>query len=116
MGMGTSDTGIWSYTAGDEWAPGELVGYQVEASDGPVGTVDEASADADDGYVVVDARRWLLGAKVLIPADILTRADSRHRTVHVERTKAEIRDAPEFDAETYRDPAYREALDRYHRS
>ena len=115
MVMDTSGTGTWSYAAGDEWAPGELVGYQVEASDGPVGTVDEASSDADDGYVVVDARRWLLGTKVLIPAGMLTRADSRHRTVHVERTKAEIRDAPEFDAETCRDPAYRDALDRYYR-
>jgi len=110
-----TDTGIWSYAAGDEWAPERLVGYQVEATDGTVGTVDEASSDADDGYIVVDARRWIFGGKVLIPAGLLTRADSVHRTVHVERTKAEIRDAPDFDPATYQDPAYREALDRYYR-
>jgi hypothetical protein len=106
------DTGTWSYAAGEEWAPGDLVGYQVEALDGPLGTVDESSAETDDGFVVVGTRRWNVGRKVLIPARLLTRADSHHRTVHVDRTKREVRKAPRSDPATNRDRTQVEALRR----
>ena len=112
--MGTSDTDIWSYAAGDEWAPGELVGYQVEALDGPLGTVDESTAEADDGYVVVGTRRWHIGRRVLIPAGLLRRADGHHRTVHVDRTKREIRNAPRSAPGTLPDRAHLETLRRYY--
>ena len=114
MGTGTSDTDICSYAAGDEWAPGELVGYQVEALDGSLGTVDESSADADDGYVVVGMRRWNVGRNVVIPTDLLRRADAHHRTVHVDRTRREIRKAPRPDPGTSPDRAQLEALRRYY--
>jgi hypothetical protein len=112
--MGTNDTGIWSYAAGDEWAPGELVGYQVEALDGSLGTVDESSVRTSDGYVVVGTRRWNVGRKVLIPAGLLRRADAHHRTVHVDRTRREIRKAPRWSPGTYPDRAHLEALRRYY--
>ena len=73
------------------------MGYQVEALDGAMGSVDQASTGAADGYLVVGTGRWSLGRKVLIPAGQLTRADSRHRTVHVDLTKREIRRSPRYD-------------------
>ena len=112
--MGTSDTGIWSYAAGDEWAPGDVVGFHVVALDGPLGTVDESSTEADDGYVVVGTRRWNIGRKVLIPAGLLRRADAHHQTVHVDRTKREIRKAPRPDLRTRPDRADLEAVRRYY--
>ena len=108
-----SGTGVWSYAAGEEWAPARLVGYQVEALDGPAGTVDESSTEAHEGCLVVSTRWWQLGRDVLVPAGLLTRADAHHRTVHVDLTRREIRKAPRFDPATCLDRACLDALRRY---
>jgi hypothetical protein len=42
------------------------------------------------------------------------RVDRGDRTVHVYRSKDEIKNAPKFDRDTYRDPAYRDQLGEYY--
>ncbi|MGC4857206.1 PRC-barrel domain containing protein [Micromonospora sp. DT4] len=93
--------------------PVDLVGYHVQARDGRIGTIDEASDEADAGHLVVDTGPWILGQKVLLPAGTVERVDHLDRVVHVDRTRQEIKDAPPFDPGST-DPAYRDRVGRYY--
>ncbi|MDG4761461.1 PRC-barrel domain-containing protein [Micromonospora sp. WMMD710] len=93
--------------------PLDLVGYHVEATDGRIGTIDEASDETDAGHLVVDTGPWILGRKVLLPAGTVFRVDHQERVVHVDCTRQEIKDAPPFDREAV-DPEYRERVGRYY--
>ena len=91
--------GIWTYrdeTIGDS----NLAGYSVEAVDGGIGKVDEATYDVGSSYLVVDTGPWIFGKKVLLPAGVVDRIDTLSETVFVNRSKDEIKGAPEFDFET----------------
>jgi hypothetical protein len=88
----------------------DLVGYGVEATDGSIGKVDEATHEAGTSYVVVDTGPWIFGRKVLLPAGTIVHVDHEERVVHVDRTKDAINDAPEFDEQADRDRDY---LNRY---
>jgi hypothetical protein len=67
-------------------------------------------------------RRWrpcrtrIFGQKVLLPAGVIRDIDFDTETVLVDRSKDEIRNAPEFDEAGYREPAYRERLGGYYGS
>jgi hypothetical protein len=91
-----------------------LVGYKVEAIDGSIGSIDEATNEVGASYVVIDTGPWIFGKKVMLPAGIIDRVDSANETVFVNRTKDEIKDAPEFDESRYRDEQYREELGGYY--
>jgi hypothetical protein len=92
----------------------DLTGYDAEALDGDVGTVDETSLEVGAGYVVIDTGRWIFGKKVVIPAGLVERVDRDDETVFIARTKDEIESAPEFDEDQYRDAGYREKLAAYY--
>ena len=96
--------------AADEGGPGfslDLTGYAVEAVDGEIGQVDQAG----DTDLVVDTGPWIFGRKVLLPAGVVERVDHQARTVHVDRTRDQVREAPEY-AEA---PDYRDRLAHYYR-
>lgn len=103
---------LWTYPEG--FGRVDVTGYDVEAVDGDIGTVDETSLDVDAGYLVVDTGRWIFGKKVLIPAGLIERVDRDEETVYLARAKDEIERAPEFDQEQSTDPAYREQLSAYY--
>src|SRR6266487_4640530 len=105
--MATTD--IWGYRE-QTWTEGDLVGFDVEALDGGIGKIDEASYDVGAGYIVVDTGPWIFGKKVMLPAGVIDRVDSDDKKVFVNRTKDQINDAPEFDKDSYRDDAYRSNL------
>jgi hypothetical protein len=95
-------TAIWDYNesfAHDE----DLVGYSVEATDGSIGKIDEATYDAGSSYIVVDTGPWIFGKKVLLPAGVITLVDREEEVVAVARTKDEIKGAPDFDPDERRD-------------
>ncbi|MBD0291736.1 MAG: PRC-barrel domain containing protein, partial [Thermoleophilia bacterium] len=46
----------------------DVVGFSVEATDGGIGKVDEATYDVGQSYLVVDTGPWIFGKKVLLPA------------------------------------------------
>ena len=53
-----------------------LAGYDVEASDGSIGSIDEqVRARPGAGYVVVDTGFWIFGKKRLIPAGVVQGVD-----------------------------------------
>jgi len=110
---------LWTYRASgtfgvDDPAELDLVGYSVEAVDGGIGKVDEATYEASRSYIVVDTGPWILGKKVLVPAGVVERVDDVAETVYVDRAKDEIKNAPEFDESRYRDDDYREELGGYY--
>ena len=92
----------WNYRADSGWnAEFDLVGYHVEATDGRIGKIDEASHATDESYLVVDTGPWIFGKKVLIPAGTVTHIDHTDRNVYVDRTKDQVKASPEFDADLY---------------
>jgi hypothetical protein len=109
----------WTYrdadTIGIDATKGlDLTGYSVEATDGGIGKVDEATYEASRSYVVVDTGPWIFGKKVLLPAGVVQRVDMDSETIFVNLTKDEIKNAPEFDEDTYRDDEYRTRLGTYY--
>jgi hypothetical protein len=106
----------WSYRAQAGMASSgmDLVGYEVEATDGKIGKIDEASNEVGASYLVVDTGPWIFGKKVLLPAGTVDRVDVDERKVYVDRTKDQIKDSPEFDPATYTEPGYREQIGKYY--
>ena len=92
----------------------DLVGFDVEALDGHIGKVDEASTEVDASYLVVDTGPWIFGKRVMLPAWTIERFDLEERRLFVDRTKDEIKNGPEFDPDMYREPVYREKLTGYY--
>jgi hypothetical protein len=108
---------IWTYrdtTLQSGLSRGDVVGYEVEALDGSIGKVDEATFDASHGHIVVDTGPWIFGKKVLLPAGVIRSADDTDEKVFVNRTKEQIKDAPEFDDSLARDEAYHGRLGSYY--
>jgi hypothetical protein len=111
--MSTVD--IWTYRE-QSWTTDQLTGYGVEAVDGGIGKIDEASNDVGAAYLVVDTGPWIFGKKVMLPAGLVSRVDHDDEKVFVNRTKEQIKNAPEFDADSYRDTGYRTQLGSYYDS
>src|SRR5438093_11691903 len=91
-----------------------LQDFEVEASDDHIGKVDEATYDVGSSYIVVDTGPWILGKKVMLPAGTIDRIDFDEKTIHVDRSQEEIKNAPEFDPSGYAEQEYRLALAEYY--
>ena len=111
--MSTPTTGLWSYRE-RTWSESALTGFKVEATDGSIGKIDEASHEAGAGYLVIDTGPWIFGKKVMLPAGIVQDVDLDSETVFVDRSKDDIKNAPEFDESRYRDETYRTELGGYY--
>jgi hypothetical protein len=94
--------------------PPNVVGYGVEATDGSIGKVDDATYEVGSSSIVVDTGPWIFGKKVMLPAGVIQRVDHEAETVMVDRTKDEIKNAPELDHATLDDEAYRTRLGSYY--
>ena len=92
----------------------DLAGFKVEAADGDIGKVDKATHEAGGSFIVVDTGPWILGKKVLLPAGVVRDIDLDTETVFVDLTKDEIKNAPKFDEQHYRDQTYRTELGDYY--
>jgi len=108
-----STLSIWEYSD-ITWSSVDLVGFSLEALDGSIGKIDEASNDIGARYIVVDTGPWIFGKKVLLPAGIIDAVDLDETTVYVQRTKEEIKNAPQYDADRMNDAAYREQFGSYY--
>jgi hypothetical protein len=110
---------IWTYrdegTLGVDVARGvDVTGFSVEAVDGGIGKIDDATYDVGSSYVVVDTGPWIFGKKVMLPAGVIDRVDIEDETVFVDRTKEEIKSAPEYDEQFREDTEYRGNLGSYY--
>ena len=107
---------IWTYREGVDLgvSPRNVVGYDVEARDGSIGKVDEATFDTDSSSLVVATGPWIFGKKVMLPAGVIRSVDHTDEKIFVNRTKDEIKNAPEFDDSLLRDSPYRDQLGSYY--
>jgi PRC-barrel domain len=108
---------VWAYrdaTLAERIAPTDVIGFEVEALDGSIGKVDDATLDAGGGQFVVDTGPWIFGKKVLLPAGVINDVDHDDEKIFVHRTKDEIKNAPEFDESMVHDDSYRSQLGSYY--
>jgi hypothetical protein len=115
-GVHMQSTELWTYPQAADVPTMDMTGFSVEATDGSIGKVDEASNDAGASYIVVDTGPWIFGKKVVLPAGTVTRVEREDKRVLVDRSKDEIKDAPEFDPDHYRETEYRDRLSGYYTS
>jgi hypothetical protein len=104
---------IWDFPPASGYQVGtDLTGFAVEAADGRIGQVDTQVTEPGGSYLVVDTGTWILGRRVLLPAGVIARVRPAARVVDVERTKDEIKNAPEFDPEQH--PGHHEKVGGYY--
>ena len=113
---GTTTTTRWDpWTYRDEtWRGTDLRGYKIDALDGEIGSVDEATDQMGGSHLVVDTGPWIFGRKVMLPAGVVSGVDHQNKRVFVDRTKEQIKNAPEFDETMASDTTYREGLASYY--
>jgi hypothetical protein len=106
---------IWTYEI-DVVDQTDLTGFHVEAIDGRIGKVDEATYEVGSSFLVVDTGPWIFGRKVVIPAGTVTQIDTGNDVIALNLTKDQIKDSPEFkpDTDEYRSETYRSDLSRYY--
>ena len=93
-------TELWTYRAfedANEADRFDLTGWDVHATDGSIGKVDEATYEAGHSYIVVDTGFWIFGKKRMIPAGSIDRLDQTTKTVYVGMTKDQVKQAPDYD-------------------
>jgi hypothetical protein len=103
---------IWTYR--ESVSDTDLSDFKVEAEDGEIGKVDDATYETGAGAIIVDTGPWILGKKVMLPAGTIERIDFDEQKIYVDRTKDEIKEAPEYDASGYADQEYRLRLGEYY--
>jgi hypothetical protein len=92
----------------------DLAGYRVEATDGGIGSVDQASYETDNSWLVVDTGPWIFGRKVLLPAGTVQNIDHTEQKVYVDRTKEQVKNSPEYDPDTFEKLDYRDRVASYY--
>jgi hypothetical protein len=93
----------------------DLTGFAVEATDGSIGKVDEATYEAGTSCLVVDTGFWIFGKKRMIPAGTIRSLDVGERTVYLFLSKEQVKGAPDFEEVRKDDPAYRDQVAVYYR-
>ena len=113
--MKTTDLWIYSEGLGTSTDASELVGYDVEATDGHIGKIDEASTETSRRYLVVDTGFWIFGKKRMVPAGLVSRVDHEDGRVWISMTKEQIKSAPDFEERSYGDDDYDGTFGTYYR-
>ena len=109
----TISSELWTFNTEPTIGDVDLTGFKVEATDGSIGKIDEATYEVGGSYIIVDTGPWIFGKKVMLPAGVVQRVDPEEESVFVNRTKDEIKNAPEFDQDNIGDE-YRGQLGDYY--
>jgi hypothetical protein len=107
-------TDIWSYRDPSVSQTTNLVGYDVVATDGSIGKIDEATYNVGESYLVADTGFWIFGKKRTLPAGVVDRIDHDNRQVYVNLTKDQVRQAPDYEKGQDRDERYRKDVGNYY--
>jgi hypothetical protein len=92
----------------------DLEDFYVEATDGEVGKVDPATFEVGGDAIIVDTGPLVFGRKVFIPVGMIERIDTDQKRIYVDRSKDEIKNAPEYDPSGYADQEFRIRLGEYY--
>ena len=106
-------TELWVFETTDAV---DLTGFDVEATDGSIGKIDEATYDTGNACVIVDTGFWIFGKKRMIPAGTITEIDLDNQTARVNLTKEQIKSAPDYDEARRDEPDYRNQVGDYYRN
>jgi hypothetical protein len=104
---------MWSYREGVA-ATDDIVGFSIHATDGDIGKVDKSNDATGSSYLMVATGPWIFGKTVMLPAGVIDRIDRENQVVHVNRSKDDIKNAPEYDEERHEDETYRTGLGDYY--
>lgn len=107
---------LWRYRESMARRSGDvdISGWEVLAKDGPIGTVDKSSNQVSASYLVVATGEWLSRRLVLLPAYAVERIDGSARQLVLDRTRDEIRDAPDVDLKELRSARSMDLLTGYY--
>jgi sporulation protein YlmC with PRC-barrel domain len=78
----------------------EIGGYNVHATDGDVGRVDDLLLDDDCSrvlFLAIETKGWLFGKTVLVGPSLVQRVDWANSTVYVSTTRAALKSAQEYN-------------------
>jgi hypothetical protein len=95
----------------------EIIDYYIEARDGNIGHVDDFILDDAAWairYLVVSTRNWWPGKTVLVAPQWITEIRWGDAQVHVDMTREQIKNSPEFDPAAPVNRAYEERLFDYY--
>ena len=74
-----------------------IEGFRVRSMDGHiVGRVDQLLPDELEPHFVVNTGPWIFGRQVVLPMGSIAEIDTQSKTVLVNRTKRQIKDAQPF--------------------
>jgi hypothetical protein len=103
---------LWSFSAHPGLGSIDLLGWSVEAIDGLIGEVEQASYEWRHSYLIV---RAAAGTRLLLPAGVVDRLDRDSQTVFVARSREEVEGAPDYDeGQSAPDDHQRAALSHYY--
>ncbi len=95
----------------DPLAGVDPTGFLVDASDGHIGKVDEATNEAGRGLLVVDTGFWIFGKKRMIPTNLVASVKTQERRIVLSVTKERVEQAPDYDEIRRDDDQYRDGID-----
>jgi hypothetical protein len=109
---------IWTFGQVPSLGGIDLTGFTVEATDGEIGTVDEATYEVGESYLIVDIGPWIFGKKLLLPAGVVARIDADKKRIFLDCKKDSIKNAPqapEYDPNFgWVDRSFRDRLGRHY--
>jgi hypothetical protein len=98
----------------------EVSGYHIRALDGEIGHVDDFLADSESWairYLLVDTSNFIGGKWVLVAPDWARRIDWNQLAIHVDMTRDDVKNSPEYDPDKPLQREYEERLhSHYHRT
>jgi sporulation protein YlmC with PRC-barrel domain len=95
----------------------EVIGYRIFAADGRLGHVQDFIVDDETWRIcclAVDTEDWRSGKNVLLPPAWIGHVDWTGRSVTMNVTRNQVRNAPEWDPELPISRAFEEQLYRYY--
>ncbi len=107
---------IWTYDSMLDTSTSSWVGYDVDATDGHIGKIDEMTTETGRGSIVVDTGFWIFGKKRLLPAGCVQSVDAKNKRIGVSLTKDQIKNAPDYDELRRDDRSYFDESSQYYTS
>ncbi len=95
----------------------EVTGYQILASDGEIGHVEDFLVEDDDWtihYMVVDTTNWWPDKKVIISPLSVRKIEWSDRRVSLGTNRQTVKDSPLYDSSTTVDPIYEKNLHKHY--
>ena len=91
----------------------EVNGYNVEATDGSIGHIEDVMVDETEWavrYLMVDTKNWWPGKKVLISPDWRREIVWSEQNIYVDVTRDKVKNAQEFDPTMTVDRDYEDSM------